>query len=238
MKEQTLILYIILTTLITIVGCSGKERNIDCLSGNYAPKDFDRFNHPRVFVKFDKPINGYNVKVMCFPKQEFMGQAILYFENDSNRFYIYNQYFGTRYLDSLSRSYIGNNMYYRDRTTITLKYTQNNEYLDGEAPFFFRDVDFDGVEELLITNWGMGTKGSHEYDIYKIASQNAIPLVNAPFYNPTGKMRDYNTEFDTIHKTIIIHKRSGSIYYGGYLKYKAVHQGTQTSFSIIEISNN
>ena len=51
-------------------------------------------------------------------------------------------------------------------------------------------------------------------------------------------MSDYNTEFDTIHKTIIIHKRSGSIYYGGYLKYKAVHQGTQTSFSIIEISNN
>lgn len=237
MKEQTLIIYIILTTLITMVGCSGKERQIDCLSGNYAPKEFDRFNHPRVFIRFDKPINGYNVKVMCFPKQEFMGQAILHFENDSNRFYIYNRYFGSSYLDSLSGDYIDKDMYYKDGETITLKYIQDNEFLDGEAPFFFRDIDFDGIEELLITNWKVGLKDSHEYDVYKIAFLNAIPIVNTPFYNPTGKISDYNTDFDSIHKTITVHMRSGSIYYGGYLKYKAVHEDTQTTFSIIESSN-
>ncbi len=51
--------------------------------------DFESFNHPRIFIKYKQPINGYDVTVVCLPynytydkerETEIWGNALLCFE--------------------------------------------------------------------------------------------------------------------------------------------------------------
>ena len=57
---------------------------------------------PRIFIKYRQPVNGYDVTVICLPynytydkerETEIWGNALLYFEKEDNRFYIYNESF-------------------------------------------------------------------------------------------------------------------------------------------------
>ena len=83
-----------------------------------------------------------------------------------------------------------------------------NEYLSHNSPFFFSDVDFDGEEELIINNWKCGIRHCNTYDVYKITNNEVKQLTEAPFVNPTGKISNYNSDFDSVNKTITIHKRT------------------------------
>ena len=60
-----------------------------------------KYFKPRIFIKYKQPVNGYDVTVMCllynytYDKErntEIWGNALLYFEKEDNRFYIYNEY--------------------------------------------------------------------------------------------------------------------------------------------------
>ena len=179
---------------------------------------------PRIFIKYKQPVNGYDVTVMCLPynytydkerETEIWGNALLYFEKEDNRFYIYNESFSDSVL------YYVNEQEVRDNMILELDYLPKStkEYLSHNSPFFFSDVDFDGEEELIINNWRCGIRYCNTYDVYKITNNEVKQLTEAPFINPTGKISDYNTEFDSIGKTITVHKRTGSVYYDGYYKY-------------------
>lgn len=176
--------------------------------------DFESFNHPRIFIKYKQPVNGYDVTVMCFPynytydkerETEIWGNALLYFEKKDSRFYIYNESFSDSVLYYTNEIEPINNM------KLELDYLPKsaNEYLSHNSPFFFSDVDFDGEEELIINNWRCGIRYCNTYDIYKITTNGTEQLTEAPFVNPTGKISDYNTEFNSISKTITVHKRTG-----------------------------
>lgn len=190
---------------------------------------------PRIFIKYKQPVNGYDVTVMCLPYNytydkerdtEIWGNALLYFEKQDSRFYIYNESFSDSVL------YYVNEQEARDNMILELDYLpkSKNEYLSHNTPFFFSDVNLDGEEELIINNWRCGIKHCNTYDVYKITNNEVKQLTEAPFVNPTGKICNYNSEFDSVNKTITIHKRTGSAYYGGYYKYGLVKRADLNSY--------
>ena len=204
--------------------------------------DFESFNHPRIFIKYKQPVNGYDVTVMCFPYNytydkereiEIWGNALLYFEKEDSRFCIYNKSFSDSVL------YYVNEQEVRDNMILELDYLpkSKNEYLSHNSPFFFSDVDFDGEEELIINNWRCGTRHCNTYDVYKITNNEVKQLTEAPFVNPTGKISNYNSDFDSVNKTITIHKRTGSAYYGGYYKYSLVKRVDLNSYDRLSKCN-
>jgi hypothetical protein len=204
--------------------------------------DFESFNQPRIFIKYKQPVNGYDVTVMCLPynytydkerNTEIWGNALLYFEKEDSRFYIYNESFSDSVL------YYVNEQEVRDNMILELDYLpkSKNEYLSHNSPFFFSDVDFDGEEELIINNWKCGIRHCNTYDVYKITNNEVKQLTEAPFINPTGKISNYNSEFDSVNKTITIHKRIGSAYYGGYYKYGLVKRVDLNSYDRLSKCN-
>lgn len=188
------------------------------------PKGFDCFNSSRVFIKYKQPVNGYTVKVMCMPyefvydrerKNEIWGQALLYFEREDSKFYVYNESFSDSIL------YYQNEQEPQNGLTLILDYLpkKENEYLSHNSPFFFSDVDFDGEEELVINNWRNGLRYCNTYDIYKIDGCQLRQLTDAPFY----KISEYNAEFNPMDKSITLNS------YGGWndsisLTYKEVRK--------------
>ena len=197
---------------------------------------------PRIFIKYKQPVNGYDVTVMCLPynytydkerSTEIWGNALLYFEKEDSRFYIYNESFSDSVL------YYVNKREPRDNMILELDYLPKStkEYLSCNSPFFFSDVDFDGEEELIINNWKCGIRHCNTYDVYKITNNEVKQLTEAPFVNPTGKISNYNSDFDSVNKTITIHKRTGSAYYGGYYKYGLVKRVDLNSYDRLSKCN-
>ncbi|WP_368228449.1 hypothetical protein [Bacteroides caccae] len=204
--------------------------------------DFESFNQPRIFIKYKQPVNGYDVTVVCLPynytydkerNTEIWGNALLCFEKKDSRFYIYNESFSDSVL------YYVNEQEVRDNMILELDHLpkSKNEYLSHNSPFFFSDVDFDGEEELIINNWKCGIRHCNTYDVYKITNNDVKQLTEAPFVNPTGKISNYNSEFDSVNKTITIHKRTRSTYYGGYYKYGLVKRVDLNSYDRLSKCN-
>ena len=204
--------------------------------------DFESFNQPRIFIKYKQPVNGYDVTVVCLPynytydkerNTEIWGNALLCFEKKDSRFYIYNESFSDSVL------YYVNEQEVRDNMILELDYLPKStkQYLSHNSPFFFSDVDFDGEEELIINNWKCGIRHCNTYDVYKITNNDVKQLTEAPFVNPTGKISNYNSEFDSVNKTITIHKRTRSTYYGGYYKYGLVKRVDLNSYDRLSKCN-
>lgn len=159
-------------------------------------------DNKRLFIRYNQPVEGYTVTGVCFPlagydrdrKHELIGKAILHFESEYNHFDICNEYF------SDSTLYYVNDQPFVNGQVLHLDYLPKkvDEYLGYNSPFFFQDVDFDGVKELLINNWRCGIRYSNRYDVYEIEDWKA-QLVTAP---PFDEIDDSMTRFDSIQQTI------------------------------------
>ena len=159
-------------------------------------------DNKRLFIRYNQPVEGYTVTGVCFPlagydrgrEHELVGKAILHFESEDNHFDIYNEYF------SDSTLYYVNEQPFADRQVLHLDYLPKkaDEYLGYNTPFFFQDVDFDGIKELLLNNWRCGIRHSNHYEVYKIEDRKARLLTAPPF----DEMDDSMTRFDSIQQTI------------------------------------
>ena len=159
-------------------------------------------DNKRLFIQYNQPVEGYTVTGVCFPlagydrgrEHELVGKAILHFESEDNHFDIYNEYF------SDSTLYYVNEQPFADRQVLHLDYLPKkaDEYLGYNTPFFFQDVDFDGIKELLLNNWRCGIRHSNHYEVYKIEDRKARLLTAPPF----DEMDDSMTRFDSIQQTI------------------------------------
>ena len=78
-----------------------------------------KYFKPRIFIKYRQPVNGYDVTVMCllynytYDKErntEIWGNALLYFEKEDNRFYIYNESFSDSVLYYVNEQEVRDNM--------------------------------------------------------------------------------------------------------------------------------
>lgn len=187
-------LLFIIIGLLGLVACKTDKTPV--------PQDFECFNQPRVFIKYKQPINGYTVKVMCMPYEcydkeretEIWGSALLCFEKEYSRFYVYNESFSDSILYYVNKESV------KDGLVLNIDYLpkQKDEYLSENSPFFFQDLDFDGTEELVINNWRQSIRYCNTYDVYRIDIGGSELITTPPFY----KISNYMTEFDSIKKTI------------------------------------
>lgn len=76
------------------------------------------------------------------------------------------------------------------------------KYEQDETPFFFKDMDFDGVDELVIVHYRVAVRYHDGYDVYRIVDGEPV-LINYPPYKTEEYfgMTDY-PEFDYKNKTI------------------------------------
>ncbi len=164
-------------------------------------QEFKDLNRPRVYIKYKQPVNGYTVKVLWMPYTDEngytaeTGNAILYFENEDNHFYIQTKC----YRDTAVYSHT----HLEDDDVLFWNYTpkKKGEILSQYSPFFFSDVNFDGEKELLINDYNGGSRGSNSYEVYKIHPYYADIIKEAPFVNLENDM----TDFDSANKTITCH---------------------------------
>lgn len=164
-------------------------------------QEFKDLNRPRVYIKYKQPVNGYTVKVLWMPYTDEngytaeTGNAILYFENEDNHFYIQTKC----YRDTAVYSHT----HLEDGDVLFWNYTpkKKGEILSKYSPFFFSDVNFDGEKELLINDYNGGSRGSNSYEVYKIHPYYADIIKEAPFANLENDM----TDFDSANKTIACH---------------------------------
>lgn len=187
-------LLFIIIGLLSLAACKTDKTSV--------PQDFECFNQPRVFIKYKQPINGYTVKVMCMPykcydkerETEIWGSALLCFEKEYSRFYVYNESFSDSILYYVNKEPV------KDGLVLNIDYLpkQKDEYLSENSPFFFQDLDFDGTEELVINNWRQSIRYCNTYDVYRIDIGGTELITTPPFY----KISNYMTEFDSIKKTI------------------------------------
>lgn len=184
-------------------------------------KVYEGINYPRVFINYKQKVNGYKVKVIWFPfiyEQGYTdyGLAILYFQNDTSEFYLYNNIFHDVGLYQ--------HMPVKDGDTLSIDYRQKdpNEYLaDNDVPFFFQDVDFDGRAELLITKWQCGSRGSSTYDVYKMSEEGGAYLIDE---EPFNDIENGHTEFNPLNKTITSRFSSSAFNYVIYTYKQVKHE--------------
>lgn len=165
------------------------------------PQGFECFNQPRVFIKYKQPINGYTVKAMWFPyvsEDGITGETgittILHFKKADNEFVINLD--AKHIIDTLCYQYPN----LKDGDVLYWDYAakKSDEVLPMYSPFFFYDVDFDGKDELLITNYQNGEYSNNTYQVYKIHKYYAELMKEEPFNN-----LETTTEFDSVNKTIV-----------------------------------
>ena len=214
-----------------IVSKSSKDRKFTYKDLSLYRENFKGVDLPRIFISYKQKINGYKVNAMWFPTDSYyydQSSAILHFKNDTSEFYIYNPSFhenGVYEKFERMSPKDGDTIYVNYTPKESSKYAEEYGYLaDNNIPFFFQDVDFDGEDELLITNWQCGSKGSSTYDVYKVNQYyehrlDMIKLTDAPF----NKMENGQTEFNPKEKTIKLHLHFNAFEYAIHT-YKKVRQ--------------
>lgn len=181
----------------------------------YIAQEFKNLNRPRIYIKYKQPVNGYTVRVLWMPytdeseETSETGSALLYFESESNHFYIQTR----SYRDTAVYSHTK----LKDGDILFWDYTpkKKGEILSQYSPFFFSDVDFDGVDELLINDYYVGP---NSYEVYKVHPYYAEIVKEKPFDNLQGGI----TQFDIKNKTITKHYADGPVVYTH--TYKAIKQ--------------
>lgn len=120
--------------------------------------------------------------------------TLLHFKSADNEFSINLE--AKHIIDTLCYHY----PHLKDGDVLYWNYVQkdSNEVLPNYSSFSFYDVDFDGEEELLITNYQSGSYSNNTYKVYKIHEYYAELMTDEPF--------DYletSAKFDSINKSII-----------------------------------
>lgn len=188
-------------------------------------------------VVYRQPVNGYKVKAVVKPDESdvLIMKADVSFEKGGKSFTIHTSCFGDTLFSKGRQDYGYNNypLFKKHRyKTIEADYPENrknDEVFPIYMPFFFRDMDFDGVEELVITHYSMSARYHNGYDVYRIVEGEPV-LIDYPPYNANKEdwgigMTDY-PEFDYANKTICFlypegePQRIGQIIYGVSMKQK------------------
>jgi len=116
----------------------------------------------------------------CDNEEMVVGKALIEFKTETGkRFTVTHNYFFSSYplrcvseeedKSSISPFKTGE-LFYVDYTPLPDSLRNNEEriYLHKKAPFFFADVDYDGKDELVLTNYKQGQNSSNSYQVYSL----------------------------------------------------------------------
>ena len=217
-------LHKVLTVFLTIfilscTGNKGKDGNTKANSIHTDRKDSDTVRATvtskqsteklkRLFIKYNKPIEGYQVKIEWTPYESYeycsVGLAIIHFENSSGS--------GFSIIDSAFKSSVLINKevkreiaYFKKDTVIYIEYPvkKNHELIRKDVPFFFADMDYDSKKELVMTIFGKGQRHNDIYRVFKLDSVgNIFKLSRQVTYQKPYIDFDGFTKFDQKHKTV------------------------------------
>lgn len=185
-----------------------------------------------IYLHYNQKVHGYRVWVEY--KQAYsdlnFGRSILHFTKSGHSFDVYCDAFSDNQL-SADETYKVNNRNtinlseIKPGSHIKLNYTRPkaNEYLSSSSPFYFKDMDFDGEEELVVNILGMGARGYYnEYDIYKVFNvSKPLKLKGLPFTNDSYKITNYNVEYEPKTMSVLDKRYDGFDAYG-YYRYKSI----------------
>ncbi|MCR4834787.1 MAG: hypothetical protein K5899_00150 [Bacteroidaceae bacterium] len=179
-------------------------------------------------VVYRQPVNGYQVKAVVKMAHYEINYADITFTKEGESFTLHTTSFGDSTFNKGGWGMDGTNyelMEKYKRQIVEADYHENreeDEVMSGFSPFFFRDLDFDGVEELVIVHFTIAERYHSGYDVYRIVEGKPVqidyPPYNSGCYEDMG-MTDY-PEFDYKKKMIECPypegelKRIGRIIYG------------------------
>lgn len=190
-----------------------------------------------VHIKYDKPINGYIVTGEFYPfdAQSETGQVTLSFKSLSGRqdfvfsnvgkledgnkkspakFTGYNicEYF---FADDNARFHDGDTLVFHYNTEPVV-FEDSPLYYYAEFQFF--DVDFDGKEEFLVSDYYRG-KGGNNYEVYEITSKGLRKKTFKPFDRIT------NTAIFNADRRVITDVTHDGVFSSEYTEYRIASDG-------------
>ena len=179
-----------------------------------------------IHLHYRQKVSGYSVKVDLKREHNDLryGQAVLHFSKSGHVFKVYCDVFSVMELASVDSSMLGK--------TIYLNYVppKKGEYLSRQSPFYFKDMDYDGEDELVVNNLSMGSREYNTYDVFKVMNvEKPLRLMGRPFTEDLYKMTDYNVEYEPKSQSVIDKRYDGFDAYG-YYRYKSVPSNEKNGF--------
>lgn len=151
-------------------------------------KDIGSDSTIAVYFKYNQTVSGYEVTAKWWPfeKMSETGAVVINFHNlkSGKDYYHFAEKYHSFDTDKISfaKGFKGHNngdIHYFDYTspdTIdAFKETNGNSPLGYYTPFQFLDIDFDGNDELLISDWYQGQAGN-EYEVFKMTGDGLEKL--------------------------------------------------------------
>ena len=164
-------------------------------------------------VAYRQLTNGYRVKVVAklMVSDVDIISADLIFTKDAQSFRLHTHCYGdTTFCKGRIDYKLENPKLFRKYKHKTIEadyhlYRVKGCQMPMYTPFFFMDLDFDNVEELVIVHQSMAVRYHDGYDVYRIVDGKPV-FINYPPYNDNKEewgfgMTDY-PEFDFKNKTI------------------------------------
>jgi hypothetical protein len=137
----------------------------------------------KVIVEYTEPIKGFNVKIYWTIKDSIsdidnrmVGTAILELErqNDKTKFNVTYQSY------SISDSICSIKVYEDFKKSDIPNIIQTNYSAEGRPDFYFKDINFDNVEELIITETGLEEYNAPVYRVFEFQNNELIELKDFP----------------------------------------------------------
>ncbi len=181
-------------------------------------------------VNYRQRVNGYQVKAVLRWKDwgDFYEiPADLIFTKDDKTFTLQTECFG-------DTAYSKGRLNERDNLRLIKEHrnkTIDADYPTGhceegatmlrDTPFFFKDLDFDGIDELVIVHYSMAVRYHDGFSVYRIVDGEPF-LIDYPPYN-TGEYKSFGMtdypEFDFEKKTIDCPYPEGEMKWDGRTTY-------------------
>ena len=184
-----------------------------------------------IHLHYKQKVKGYKVSVdfvQSYSDLNF-GKSIFRFNKPDHSFQVYCDAFSDEQLITDDTPYEKsqktiNLATLKPGANIYLNYVKpkSGEYLSDSSPFYFKDMDFDGEDELVINNLEMGSRGYNTYDIFKVLGLDSpLRLMGLPFNNGEYKITNYNVEYEPKTHSILDKRYDGFTAYGLY-RYKSI----------------
>lgn len=191
-------------------------------------KDYHDSSKDSFIVKYRQKVHGYKVRAVLRPyESDFMVLAAdIYFTKNGKTFMLHSNDFGDTIfckgrLDMEHENSKTFEKYCYKTVKADYKKGSKNGVFFMYTPFFFQDMDFDGIPELVIVHQSEAVRFHDGYDVYRIVEGIPILIDYPPYYNKGNNdfgMTDY-LQFDFKKKTITCPFPEGEIRYEGYTIY-------------------
>ena len=191
--------------------------------------DFSDILNDSFVVVYDQPINGYRVKAvvkLCFDDFWDVLCADLTFTKHGKSFTLHTRCFGDSAFSKGKLVFDNGKVLRKNKNKIFnvkyYDYRHQKEPMPIYSPFFFKDMDFDGIEELVIVHHTLGVRHHNGYDVYRIVDGVPVFIDYSP-YNDNYRswrfgMTDY-PEFNYKKKTISCPYPEGELTWAGRTIY-------------------